>query len=550
MNAERLLDLYDHVAEAADAITRLRRFVLDLAASGRLVHSDQAWECVSIEECLEPLSDGSSIHQGWSPRCETFPASSLDKWGVLKTTAIQDGFFLEHENKELPERFSPKQKLEIAAGDILITSAGPRARCGIACYVPNVRRRLMISGKMYRFRADQSRILTDFLALVLRSSEAWAAIDAMKTGSSESGLNLTKGRFRNLRIRFGSLEEQHRIVAKVDELLALCDELEAARAKRETKRDRLTAASLKRISSPHPDPEVFTSDARFVLDNLAAVTARADQVDALRQAILSLAVRGKLVEHEPSAEPASELLKRISAEKREILVAKKLRAKKAIAKPSEEPPFEVPKNWVWCQLDELAWKITDGDHATPKRETSGHYLLSARNVLNGRIDLSKVDYVGDAEFERMRNRCDPDKSDLLISCSGSIGRVAVVDKDEAYVLVRSAALVKPVFADRVAPYLAKALLSDCLQYQMEFRSKAAAQPNLFLGSIRQLLVPLPPLAEQEHIVAKVDLLFSLCDQLEAELAKRDCKRSHLLHTLLHEALRESTLGKRLPTAAE
>jgi hypothetical protein len=106
------------------------------------------------------------------------------------------------------------------------------------------------------------------------------------------------------------LAEQHRIVAKVDELIALCDRLEAAHAVREA--TRLAAASLARLNAP--DPETFRADARFALDVLPAITTRPDQIKALRQTILNLAVRGKLVPQDPNDEPASESLKRIAKE--------------------------------------------------------------------------------------------------------------------------------------------------------------------------------------------------------------------------------------------
>ena len=125
------------------------------------------------------------------------------------------------------------------------------------------------------------------------------------------------------------LAEQHRIVAKVDELMGLCDRLEAARAAREATRDRLAAASLARLNAP--DPETFQADARFALDALPALTTRPDQIKPLRQTILNLAVRGKLVPQDPNDEPASELLKDISK------IRKKLYAEKRIPKPKELP---------------------------------------------------------------------------------------------------------------------------------------------------------------------------------------------------------------------
>jgi type I restriction enzyme S subunit len=114
--------------------------------------------------------------------------------------------------------------------------------------------------------------------------------------------------------------------------------------------------------------------------------------------------------------------------------------------------------------------------------------------------------------------------------------VAIVDRDNAYVLVRSAALVKLAFGSEISRYIAKVLISDVLKDQIATRSKVAAQPNLFIGQIRQLMLPLPPLAEQHRIVAKVDALMALCDGLEASLAAADASRRRLLEALLHDAL--------------
>jgi type I restriction enzyme, S subunit len=153
--------------------------------------------------------------------------------------------------------------------------------------------------------------------------------------------------------------------------------------------------TIARLSTPNP--KTFRDDTRFALDTLPALTSRRDQIKQIRQTILNLAVRGKLVKQDPNDEPAAELLNRAAKEKAQLLHDKSIKAKQSIPRDSTVKVFDVPTTWVWCQLDQLAWKITDGDHLTPKREPTGRYLLSARNVLNGRIDLSDVDYVGDVE---------------------------------------------------------------------------------------------------------------------------------------------------------
>ena len=182
------------------------------------------WAIAPIESCLLPYPNGKRIRQGWSPQCKNHPAQSQDEWAVLKTSAIQDGYFVDSENKQLPTELEPRTHLEVESGDILITCAGPRARCGVACIVRSTRPRLLISGKMYQLRADPQIVDRHFLELYLRDSKTKKKIDEMKTGISDSGLNLTHDRFRALSIPLPPLAEQKRIVAKIEELFS---ELEA-----------------------------------------------------------------------------------------------------------------------------------------------------------------------------------------------------------------------------------------------------------------------------------------------------------------------------------
>ena len=99
----------------------------------------RGWAKVPIEELFCPLEDGRTLHQGWSPQCESEPSPSVNEWGVLKTTSIQAGAFLPEYNKRLPSSLNPRPQLEVKVGDILITCAGPRVRCGVACLVRNTR---------------------------------------------------------------------------------------------------------------------------------------------------------------------------------------------------------------------------------------------------------------------------------------------------------------------------------------------------------------------------------------------------------------------------
>jgi type I restriction enzyme S subunit len=319
------------------------------------------------------------------------------------------------------------------------------------------------------------------------------------------------------------LAEQHRIVAKVDELMALCDRLEVARAEREEVRDRLTAASLARLNVP--DPDTFQDDARSALDTLQALTTRPDQIKQLRQTILNLAVRGKLVPQDMKEKATGNVALKITAKRRGQI-------REAI-----EQPFDLPTGWAWRAVDTIADQVTDGEHATPPRITEPQVpLVTAKNVRDGFMDYAQTDWVSYATAEKAWGRCRPAVGDLLLVCVGATtGRLTVLREPRDMVLVRSVALIRPN-RDVDPQYLERGIRSPVVQQQIWASVKAAAQPCLYINRIQSLLIPIPPLAEQRRIVAKVDELMALCDRLEAGLATGDDTRRRLLDALLAEAL--------------
>lgn len=160
-------------------------------------------------------------------------------------------------------------------------------------------------------------------------------------------------------------------------------------------------------------------------------------------------------------------------------------------------------DWKTVRLEEITRQITDGEHQTPRRSAEGIKLLSARNIQNGFLALSDVDHVPQDEFERIRRRCEPKRGDILISCSGTIGRVTSVTTDEPLALVRSVALVRPDPQKIRTIYLEYLLRSESMQRRMIAASKSSAQANLFQGPIRALPIILPPLELQEKFEQRV-----------------------------------------------
>ena len=192
-------------------------------------------------------------------------------------------------------------------------------------------------------------------------------------------------------------------------------------------------------------------------------------------------------------------------------------------------PASASLPWTRSTVGDVALRVTDGEHLTPKRESSGIKLLSARNVRDGYLELENVDYIGPQEYERIRRRCDPQPGDILVSCSGTIGRVAVVDVAEPLALVRSAALIKPNISLVTTDYLAVLLRTPALKELMLRSAKASSQANLFQGPIKELPVPLPPLALQQEFGKRFRSVKKLKGTCQAQLGQLDQLFASLHH---------------------
>jgi len=318
------------------------------------------------------------------------------------------------------------------------------------------------------------------------------------------------------------LAEQHRIVAKVDELMALCDQLEKSQTAREETRDRLTAASLARLNDPAP--ETFQTDARFALDVLPSITARPDQIKQLRQTLLNLAVRGGLVPQDPNDEPASAFLRGIMEP----------RSGGDISQEGVAPGWQ-------RTVIEHCFVVTGGIQKTPARAPKNNAFpyLGVGNVYRGRLELANV-----KRFELAGNELEKyrlEQQDILIvegnGSASEIGRCAVWHGEiENCVHQNHIIRCRPKLKD-LTPYVTLYLNSPMGMEEM--RRLAITSAGLFslsVGKIKRVAVPLPPLAEQTRIVAKVNELMALCDRLEASLAATAATRSRLLDALLAEAL--------------
>ncbi len=335
------------------------------------------------------------------------------------------------------------------------------------------------------------------------------------------------------------LNEQKRIVARVEQLMARCDELEKLRAARDEKRLETHAAALNALFGA-ADSGDFSTAWKFISRNFDELYTVKENVAELRKAILQLAVMGKLVPQNPNDQPASELLKEIAAEKARLIKEGKLKPQKPLPtiKP-EESPFKIPIGWEWERLGILSCLITKG--SSPNWQgvnytdaSNGILFITSENVDSFKLKWPNKKYV-ERKFNDIEPRSILKHSDILMNLVGaSIGRVAYFNLDEIANINQAVCLIRIVGINKLLllNYLLLFFNSQtCISYMFD-KQVDNARANLSMSNVSQFLIPIPPLAEQKKIVARVEQLMALCDGLEQSIAATGESRSALLHALM------------------
>ena len=509
--------------QTPESVQRLRRFILDLAVRGKLVPQDSADEPAFI----------SSIEKKQRKSQQALPAD-IPGWLVAPVGAL------------LEFRYGKGMKASERLIEGPVPVFGSNGIVGY-CETPLTKTPSIIIGRKGSAGAlnlcDGPSWTTD-VAYFVEAPDFFdlhyllIGLQTLDLGSLGKGVKpgLSRSDAYNLPLSVPPLVEQHRIVAKVDELMGLCDRLEAAQMERETTRTRLAAASLARLNAPDPDQATFREHVAFVLNNLAPMTTRPEQVKALRQTILNLAVRGKLVEQNPGDEPAAELLKRIAAEKAQL--ARRGRIRQAKPLPSIDPGsllFVEPLGWTWAHLLEISRKIHYGFTASAIKENNNVRLLRITDIRNNKVDWNGVP--GCEIDEETLPNFKLETGDILIArTGGTIGKSFLVTK-LPHVSVFASYLIRVQSSKEICVrYLKLFLESPVYWSQLQTGARGAGQPNINGRTLGKILVSLPPLPEQHRIVTKVNELMALCDRLEGSLEDGDDGRGRLLDTMLHEAL--------------
>lgn len=372
---------------------------------------------------------------------------------------------------------------------------------------------------------------SDYFKTVLRSAYFLEYVNARSYGMKMPRLGTEDG--RQAFFPLPPLSEQYRIVAKVDELIALCDSLEQQTNVSLSVQQTLVESLLNALVIA-ADHDQFANAWQHISEYFDTLFTSEESIDLLKQTILQVAVMGKLVSQDPNDEPASDLLKKVAAEKAMLVKEGKIRNAKPLPPiADEEMPFELPSGWAFCRLQELVSVLGDGLHGTPNYNDNGdYYFINGNNLNGGKIVIkSGTKRVDLMEFEKHRK----DLSDrtVFVSINGTIGNVAFYS-NEPVILGKSACYfnllngIEKLFIQRVIES------RHFFQYAAS-QATGSTISNLGLKAMNFFPIPLPHMAEQKRIVAKVDELLTLCDRLKFRLSEALATQLRLSEALTDKA---------------
>ncbi|EGS2003851.1 restriction endonuclease subunit S [Enterobacter cloacae] len=332
--------------------------------------------------------------------------------------------------------------------------------------------------------------------------------------------------------------EQKRIIHKVDELMSLCDQLEQQSLTSLDAHQQLVETLLSTLTDS-PNAEELSENWARVSQHFDTLFTTEASIDALKQTILQLAVMGKLVPQDPNDEPASELLKRIEQEKAQLVKEGKIKKQKPLPPISdEEKPFELPVGWVWCRLANIAYVFSGSTFKSEDfNNESGAKCIKITNV--GVNDFAHTNDYLPVDFLNIYSdslvRCD----DLLLAMtrpyiSDGLKVCVCPNLYDRSLLNQRVCAIRPYHK---SSFYYKYMSSETVLniYQSRFNN-SGLQPNLKMNDITELLIPVPPTAEQDRIITTIEMMSEICDQLKSRLQSAQQTQLHLADALTEAAL--------------
>lgn len=553
MSLDIFFDQFAELADAPNGVKKLRELILQLAVQGKLVPQDPNDEPASallerihaekargngqrklFDEEISDLEGQYDLPRGWEwarlgevaslSTGYAFKSGDYESTGifVLRVTNISErGTISKDDAVYIPkEKITPRiRNYYLQADDLLVVMVG--GSLGKIGVVTDDLLPALLNQNMWRVKPLNEGLTTQYLLLALKYINTFQ----LRITHSTHG-HLAMSEYVYQLIGLPPLAEQRRIVAKVDQLMALCDELEARQNERSNMRVRLNNSALDHLLTAQ-NSEDFALHWQRLHANFDLLYDRPEMIGRLRQGILQLAMQGKLVRQDPNDEPASVLLDKIRAEKVRLIKEGKLKQEKPLPAIAEDALlFELPREWMSICLGECTGLIS-GQHLGKEEQNGKEEGLP---YLTGPADFGVINPI--ATRWTATRRAVAAVNDVLITVKGAgIGKSNILAMDEA-AIGRQLMAIRSILIDYKYVYLL--VLASYQKFQD--LGIGSTVPGIGREDILEFPMGLPPLAEQRRIVAKVDQLMALCDELEAKLKDAQAMSERLVESVVHQVL--------------
>jgi type I restriction enzyme S subunit len=529
---------FEVLASAEGGLTRLRTLILNLAVRGNLTMQESTDEpaehlLVRLRVAFGPAPPMvASVAVDVSPRARPFEVPTGWRWArFTDVMSIASNLVPPAKFQTLPH-IAP-DNIEKGTGRLLpyrtiredgVTSAKHRFFAGQILYSkirPNLSKVVLVdfdglcSADMYPLTA---RIDPRFLVVFLLS-EAFLH-QVVRNDNRLAMPKINQEQLSATLVAVPPLAEQSRIVAQVDRLMAMCDRLESQQKRQRDAGKLLTKATFETLSTSE-GPEAFDATRKKVIENLDVLLARSEHIGEMRRALIDLAISGRLL---PPRQVGSALS-----------LVKELEAISEYPRELDAVPMTLPPSWEWTRLGAIASDVRYGYTASADKTRDGIRLLRITDIQNDRVDWSTVPGC-EIDDERIPG-FELHEGDLVIArTGGTIGKTYLVE----------GLTVRSVFASyliRVSPlhpmnprYLKAFTASGLYWRQLYAGAAGTGQPNVNATTLKQLLIPIPPVEEQRAIVAKVDQMMRICDDLEAKLRRAEDRAAKLVEAVVQKLL--------------
>jgi type I restriction enzyme, S subunit len=550
MDAQQFLAEFGHIANAPGGVARLRELVLQLAISGRLVlrdgnatpierdHELRATHARKLK-CAHPYSIPEHWHwktlesvalyiqRGKSPKY----AESGKVWVVSQKCVQWTGFDITSaryiSDDSLPvygnERF-------LRGGDLLWNSTGT-GTVGRVAICQTQQETYCVADSHVTVVRPSATLLSRYLWCVIASPWVQTRFqpthpDSLVSGTTQQ-VEFSTGTARALPIPVPPLEEQTRIVAKVDELMALCDKLEDDQQKRRKLQNTLRQATLQAVAKAQSPNELQSSWARLEA-NFGRLFSAPEDVAAFKGLVLDLAANGRLLPPlQRHSSTGKEVLEAIAEarnkwaetasdqEKKEAQgMQKKLRTQRAPV-----PSDPLPEHWCWGSLLQVAQAVVDCHNKTAPYVAEGIHLVRTTDIRNGRMDLTKTKKISEETYAYWARRLPPRAGDIFFTREAPMGEAAIVPEGEKVCLGQRSMLIRLFEKHFSNRYLLYVIMSPSFQARMIEAAIGMTVKHLRVGGVEDLVVPVPPKFEQDQIVESIERLFEICDRYTEYLDK-------------------------------